>query len=89
MYDPDVDYSTGVKLTKPKSALRAIDPYVFADCIAWLKLRVFSDIGYTLNETMFDPELGMWYLYEDGYLVLRLSHDTMERIWTQLQRRLE
>ena len=86
MYNPDTDYTTGVTRTKPSSPLRSVDPYIFSECLAWLRERVRHSLGRELNECTFDPEAGKWYLYEDGYLVLRIDHDTMERIWTILNR---
>ncbi len=74
----------GVTRTKPESPLRGLNVNIYDPCFAWLREQM-KKVGWHLDAGVFDPEAARWYFYEDGYLILRLEHDTVDRMWAVLR----
>ncbi len=75
----------GISRSKPESPLRKIDVEQFMPVMRWIQDRM-EKIGWRVTKGVFDPEAAKWYFYEVDMLVLRLEHDTVERLWDILRK---
>jgi hypothetical protein len=83
VFSPSEWAGMGMQRSKPEHPLRAVDISIYQPCFTWLREQV-EPIGWRLNQCVFDPEMGRWYLYDAGQLVLRLEHETVERLREKL-----
>ena len=81
MWNPD---TTGVTRSKPSPRLATANLDQYQVCVQWVK-SIMQSVGYTIVEARLDPYCETWYFYEeDGWLVMRLQHDTMDEMWMKL-----
>lgn len=78
------DMAGGTQRTKPMHPNRAIDVSVYQCCFDWVREQA-KKIGWHLDRCVSVPEADRWYFYEGEDLIIRLEHDTVERMWNALR----
>lgn len=82
MFDTD---KTGVTRTKPSKPGWKVDLQYYQRAIDWVAEHILKRHGIKIRKVVHDPDLDLWYFYENGEPTTSIDQALLDRIATLME----